>query len=527
LNALERLGRKRRDRRAQTQPDPAFAVDSCECLTDGPFALLRVSGTGITQPTKLVSEGESPESFEPLPQPGAASDDGTWRMAFALPAELGVPGTRLWLHDGGVHLVELVVPDADQLPAITEPARAVEPPPAVDQPLALEPSVVAEAAVAVERASARRAAEQEPPADADAGENDPRARKLVAAWAEAASLREKLNDREEELASTLKELLDARHNVQPLRDRAEELTIELASVREELQLSHNQGREARLRATEKAAELDTVRAQLAQVEPRLIEAEHAKKEAERDAIAARDEVVRLERELSSARLAVETAIREAQGRLEDMRREAGAANERLSAEAEQQQQTAEELRTKLTKLEEGKSRRRGVGRRSDDRQLQKLRTELEAKIAEREQRIQQLEQEAESFAQRRDEAVAGSLRTRIEELEEEVRQHTGCNDDLRALLDSERESVGAARTEAQELKRKLATAKANRRAAGAESNSHAPSNGNGNDNDNGDDNGATATDPPAAPKSANEPVPWSALDDELLARIEKAKALTG
>jgi hypothetical protein len=85
--------------------------------------------------------------------------------------------------------------------------------------------------------------------------------------------------------------------------------------------------------------------------------------------------------------------------------------------------------------------------------------------------------------------------------------------------------VGAARTEAQELKRKLATAKANRLAAGAESNGHAPSNGNGNGNDN--DNGATATDPPAAPKSANEPVPWSALDDELLARIEKAKALTG
>jgi hypothetical protein len=522
LNALERLGRKRRDRRAQTQPDPAFAVESCECLTDGPFALLRVSGTGITQPTKLVSEGESPESFEPLPHPGAASDDGTWRMAFALPAELGVPGTRLWLHDGGVHLVELVVPDADELPAIAEPARAVEPPP-VDQPLVVEPSVVAEAAVAVERASARRAAEQEPPADADADADDPRARKLVAAWAEAASLRDKLNDREEELARTLKELLDARHNVQPLRDRAEELTIELASVREELQLSHNQGREARLRATEKAAELDTVRAQLAQVEPGLIEAEHAKKEAERDAIAARDEVVRLERELSSARLAVETAIREAQGRLEDTRREAGAAHERLSAEAEQQQQTAEELRTKLTKLEEGKSRRRGVGRRSDDRQLQKLRTELEAKIAEREQRIQQLEQEAESFAERREEAVAGSLRTRIEELEEEVRQHTGCNDDLRALLDSERESVGAARTEVQELKRKLATAKANRLAAGAESNGHAPSNG----NKNGNGNGATATDPPAAPKSANEPVPWSALDDELLARIEKAKALTG
>jgi chromosome segregation ATPase len=470
LNALERVGRKRRDRRMQTQPEPPFAVESCECLTDGPFALLRVSGTGVSAPTTLVGEGDSPESFEPLPQPGAASADGTWRIAFALPAELGVPGTRLWLHDGGVYLAELVVP-------------------AVDEPTPVAP--------AAQRVAEPRGPEDEP-ASAEEQE-DPRARKLVEAWAEAANLREKLSEREEELAGTLKELLDARHNVQPLRERAEELTIELASVQTE-----------RESATDKAAELEAVRAQLAQAETSLAEAERARKEAQREAAAARDEVTRLERELASARVAVETAIRDAQRQLDDARGEAAAAQARLTAEAEEHQQTAEKLRTKVTKLEEGKARRRGVGRRSDDLQLQQLRAELEGQITERERRINQLEHEAETFTQRRDEAVTESVRARIGQLEEEVRQHTSCNEDLRSLLESERELMAAARREAQELKRQLASAKASRVADTADR----------------DAEDGAPTDKPVV-KPPTEQMPWSALDDELLARIEKAKALTG
>jgi chromosome segregation ATPase len=497
LNALERLGRKRRDRRAQTQPEPPFAVESCECVTEGEFALLRVTGTGLTPPATLVGEGESPESFEPLPQPGASAEDGTWRMAFALPAELGMPGTRLWLHDGGVYLVELVVPDADEL---TEPEPANEPKPAV------EPSVVAEATIAVERAAERRSAAAKQASEDEA--DDPRARKLVGAWAEAATLREKLAEREEELARALKELLDARHNVEPLREYAEELMIELAGVRKELKQSQKQSR----RAAELEAELEAVNAKLESAEPGLAEAVRAKKAAEREAVSARDEVMRLERELTNARLAVENAIRDAQAQLEDSRREAEAAQTRLTAEAEEQQQEADELRTQITKLEEGKSRRRGVGRRSEDRELQKVRAQLEAKIAEREERIQQLEQEAESFAQRREEAMTGSLRKRVDELEEEVRQHTGCNEDLRALLESERELVGAARSEVQDLKRQLATAKAGRIADAA-------SNGIGNGHI------AAVPDKPAA-KPTVDPPPWSALDDELLARIEKAKTLS-
>ena len=513
MKPLERLGRKRRDRRAQTQPEAPFAVESCECLTDGAFALLRVSGTGSEPPAMLVGEGESPESFEPLPGPGASGEDGVWRMAFALPAELGVPGTRLWLHDGGVYLVELVVPMADHAKAtpdaepvpVAEPVAKAEPQAAT--PPAIDASVVAEAARAVERAKGKHdvaevAAEKPAPVD----EDDPRARKLVEAWADSATLREKLADREAELAKALKDLLEARQNVVPLREYAEDLTFELAAVRKQLKQSHKSGRHT----TELEAELEAVYAKLESAEPGLAEAERAKKAAEREAIAARDEVMRLERELTSARMAVETAIRDAQTQLDEARREAAAAQDRLSAEAEEQHKTAEDLRTELTKLENGKSRRRGAGRRSEDRELQKIRTELEAQIAAREQRIEQLEQEAASFAKRRDDALTESLRTRVGELEEEVRQHTACNDDLRALLESERELVSSSRNEAQELKRQLAAAKASR-VVGAEAEP------------------VGILRPIREAGTAREPIespPWSALDDELLARIEKAKSLT-
>jgi hypothetical protein len=499
LNALERLGRKRRDRRAQTQPEPPFAVESCECLTEGEFALLRVSGSGSTPPVMLVGEGESPESFEPLPGPAASGTGDTWRLAFALPAELGVPGTRLWLHDGGVYLVELVVPSTDQE---VEPAPAPAP--------AVEASVVAEAAVAVERAVERRAAASAPAAsekqEPTAADDDPRARKLVDAWAESASLREKLADREAELAKALKDLLEARQNVLPLREYAEELMVELAGVRKQLKTSHKGGR----KATELEAELAEVRAKLENAAPGLAEAEQAKKDAEREAVAARDEVMRLERELSDARIAVETAIRDAQAQLEDARREAAAAQDRLTAEAQEQQQNAEQLRTELTKLEDAKSRRRGVGRRSEDRELQKVRAELESQLAAREQRIEQLEQEAESFAQRREDALVESLRTRVGELEEEVRQHTGCNEDLRTLLESERELAAGSRREAQDLKRQLAAAKASR-VTGDEVEAGA---------------GLMPLRDATVARAPIESPPWSALDDELLARIEKAKALT-
>jgi hypothetical protein len=373
---ISRLGRKRRERRAQTQPDHPFAIEHCEYLTDGAFALLRVSGTGTVAPVSLVTQGDGPEAFDPLPQPEAAVNGGVWQLAFALPTDVIEPGGRVWLHDGGLYLADLLIP----VPAEPETAQPV--------------------------------AQEEDPGD------DERAKKLVEAWSETARLREKLADREEELAQALKDLLEARNAVEtgePVRDDAE-----IEALR---------------------AEVDSLRA----------------------------DVARLEGELSVAR--AETAA-------------------------------AEEERTKVE--EENKSRRSGIARRGDDRAMRKQIADLEKVVSEREKRIDELEKEAESFAARREEAVADSLREQNASLEEDARQRAATNDDLRALLESEREIAATARREVEDLKQQLAAVRAEQIDAAQ----------------------PAAPRPRPVPTSAQNGAPWTALDDELLARIEKAKTAT-
>jgi DNA repair exonuclease SbcCD ATPase subunit len=226
-----------------------------------------------------------------------------------------------------------------------------------------------------------------------------------------------------------------------------------------------------MRATEKAAELDAVRAELAAAEPRVGEVPAD----EQELASLRADVKRLEQELITAH--AETAA-------------------------------AEEERTKLE--ESNKSRRAGIARRSEDRAARKEVVELEAKLAASEQRIAELEKDAESFAARREEAVADSLRERIDELEEDIRQRAATNEDLRALLESERQIAANGRREAEDLKQQLSVVRAEQIAEATESARPAPK------------PVVTAT---TAPKGGQSP-PWSALDDELLARIEKAKALT-
>ena len=87
---ISRIGRKRRERRAQTQPDHPFAIEACEYLTDGAFALLRVSGSGDVAPVSLVTQGNGPEAFDPLPQPDGGPKNGFWNIAFALPIILRI-----------------------------------------------------------------------------------------------------------------------------------------------------------------------------------------------------------------------------------------------------------------------------------------------------------------------------------------------------------------------------------------------------------------------------------------------------
>ena len=444
------IGRKRRERRAQTQPDHPFSIEACEYLTDGAFALLRVSGSGDVVPVSLVTQGDGPQAFDPLPQPDAGASKGFWHIAFALPTEVIEPGARVWLHDGGLYLADLVIPT----PA--EPAGPAEP---------AAPAITPEAEAAAERLAAveeriaadKAAAAARPDETADLGD-DARARKLVEAWSDAASLREKLNDREEELAEALQELLEARKDVQPLRDRVDQLTADVEALREELELAHKHGREARLRATEKAAELDVVRA----------------------------EVEKLQEELSAVRGEQDAPAVDPE-----------------PVDAVQ----AEPVEPVESEETPDKSRRRSIGRRTEDRAAKKLRAELETKLAESQQRVEQLEKEAEDFAARREDAVADSLRERIAELEQDVRQRASTNHDLRALLESERGIVASGRREVEDLKRQLTTVAPEQVAEPARPKP------------------TPVVKPAASANGAGSP-PWSALDDELLARIEKAKALT-
>jgi predicted nucleic acid-binding Zn-ribbon protein len=365
---ISRLGRKRRERRAPTQPDHPFEVESCEYLTDGAFALLRVSGSGSEAPVALITQGDGPESFDRLPQPDDGVTNGVWQIAFALPTDVIEPGARVWLHDGGLYLADLMIP----FPA--EPRTAARP--EAEEPARPEP------------------ARPEPVAEQGGDDDEAAARKVVEAWSEAAQLREKLADREEELAKTLKELLEARAALE--------------------------GREPA------GGEVERLRA----------------------------EIARLEQELAAAR--AETAA-------------------------------AEQQRAKLE--EANKSRRAGIARRREDRDARREIAELEAKLSERDERIGELEAEAG----------------------EDARQRAATNDDLRALLESERETAAAARREVEDLKQQLAAASAEFVAKAAEPN--------------GAPVPRAAVKPAQSPDGVQSP-PWSALDDELLARIEKAKALT-
>jgi hypothetical protein len=379
----------------QQDTTPPFAVDSCECIRDGEFALLRVTGSGRARPVALLVESEHPEAFAPLPD--ADTGDGSWRAAFALPAALAEPGAAMSLHDGMAYRLEIVAPGPDQAdPPAEPPAEARdEAPPAT-----------------------------EPADDAAGTADDDRARKLVKAWSEAGSLREQLDDRDRELAEGRQELRALRGDRRPLRERADTAERDLAAARDELEAAR--------------AQLDVV-------------------DGEIDA--ARDELA---------------------GALRD------AAAERSSHEIEcaELREALDELRAELEKMEAAGGRRRlgrrrrGTGPAPDDQEEKAAIAALEEQVADRQRRL--------------------------DELDHDLREQVTCNDDLRALLESEREQAARARAEADDLRRQL-----------ARDSVLAPANAQ-----------TTPAAKPPKPAPAKDAPPWSALDDELLARIEKAKSLT-
>jgi hypothetical protein len=393
LKALRRLARRRRGGGEQHDTSPPFVVHGCECIRDGEFALLRVTGGGRARPVALVVDSEHPEAFAPLPD--AESGDGSWRAAFALPAALAEPGAPMSLHDGLGYRLEIGAPGPDRA------APPAEPP-----------------------AEASPATEPELADDAAATADDPRARKLVQAWSEANQLREQLDDRERELAEARQELRALRGDRRPLRERAEAAERDLAAARRELE----EGR----------AELNGV-----------------------------------DDEIDAAREELAGALRDA-------------AAERSSHEIEcgELREALDELRAELEKMEAAGGRRRlgrrrrGSGAAPDDQEEKAALAALEAQVSDRQRRL--------------------------DELEHDIREQVTCNDDLRALLESEREQAARARAEADDLRRQL-----------ARDSLRGPA-----------EDQVKPTPKPPKPTPAKDAPPWSALDDELLARIEKAKSLT-
>jgi hypothetical protein len=269
---ISRLGRKRRERRAHTQPDHPFIVEHCEYLTDGAFALLRVGGSGSVAPVALITQGDGPESFDPLPQPDAGASGGVWQIAFALPTDVIEPGARVWLHDGGLYLADLLIP-----------------PPGVRERVEAEPEQLEQEPI-----------EHEPAAQEDQDDDEP-AKNLVEAWTEAARLREKLAEREDELAKALKELLEARtaleareparedEEIAKLRTEIGRLEQELAGARAETAAAEKQrakleeANKSRRAGISRRKEDRDARRQIAELEAKLAEREQRIGELEAEA----------------------------------------------------------------------------------------------------------------------------------------------------------------------------------------------------------------------------------------------------
>lgn len=409
MNVLTRRARKRRARDLHDSAVPSRDVDTCEYLAQGDLALVRVSGSGYAEPTALVVDDGEAQTFPPLPAgptTGATTGPG-WRAAFAIPAGLVERDARFDLELAGGGVLELTTPVAAGEPRATgdlESARA-EPSPE-DSPRM--------------RAAKEKLEALELTARQMRSADTSRAQKLVEAWSECNTLRERLGDREEAHRRALEELAVAEQSAAHLR-----------------------------------AELD-----IAQTVIETAAANNAELVSAREAIAAK-----------------EGEIAALHGRVGQLEAELQAIAERNEAG------------------------RRGLlrRRRTDGSAAPAVNGAERAEVAALEGRIAELEEEATSFVARRDNALNDSLRERVAELERDLREERARAGDLRSILDSERLQASRTREEMDDLRRTLATSDVREAALDADAEE-------------------------ITVRRATSP-PWSALDDELLARIEKAKAL--
>jgi chromosome segregation ATPase len=497
---------------------PALAIDACEVVDAGADALLRLAGRSAgAAPLDFhlyVPAGDAGMLVAPLPPGPLVSEDGRWSAAFAVdPACLG---TRLALvpADGGALAF---TPGATE-PATT-PARAAASAPAP------RPAPAAHARAEDEDGLARALQDL---ADAETVADQLRRRcdiserglsefrqKLVHAWAEAGELRELLDARETAHGTAKRRERAALDVVGQLEARAQRAEDELGARREEMQAECAR-LEAELRRRDgDSDQVESLRADAADALDRFGEA-RAAAERLRSELAAAETIAQetgraaaqAGHDLVEERTRADDAERRADTtaeRLAQAERELAGARERLAAVEEttkalatSEQALRQELES-LTRTDLG-DEPKGLGARRSKvsgRAYREVLEQLEQEQAERARLEQQVAALAEQVAKLEAEAAE-----RAAEPESPTPDQASVEADLRHLLATAQRDLDEARTALNEQQARYAAVASEVVAEVA---------------------------PASAPSEAPAPdeKPWTAVDDDLLSRLQRAKQFAG
>jgi hypothetical protein len=505
----------------EPMPDaPALAIDACEVVdAGGDEALIRLAGrwTGAASLDfqLYVPAGDAGALVPPLPPGPLVSEDGRWSAAFAVGRDC--VGARLALvpADGGA--VAFTPGDPEPTPA-PAPARSPEPTPTP------APTPAPAEATSLERAL-EDLADAETVADqlrrrcdiSERGLSEFR-QKLVHAWAEAGELRELLDARETAHETAKRREREALGVLAQLEARAQHAEDELAARREEMQAECAR-LEAELRERTGASEqVESLRADAADALDRFGEARTAADRLRSELAAAEtiaQETARAAAQAGHDMLEERTRADEAERRadanaerLSEAERELAHAHERLAAVEEtmkalsaSEQALRQELES-LTRTDLG-DEPKGLGARRSKVSARAYREALEQLEREEAERTR-LEQETVALAERvaKLEADAAERATATPQQQAPTPDQAAMEADLRHLLATAQRDLDEARAALNEQQARYAAVASEVVAEGA------------------------AESVPAEVQAADEK-PWTAVDDELLSRLQRAKQFAG
>jgi hypothetical protein len=504
----------RRTRRGGNDSPASVSVHE-HLPADAESALVRVAGSWdgpgpcpLHEAQLVVQAGGAGHSFDPLPAPPAADGGRSWRLAFAVPVALLQPvDAREFLRTTNGTIIELPEATRRALAHTAQPEPTPGTASAQPEPV---PTTDADCDRCRDRIEALEAQIDELQRRCERQLDDLRGtedEQLLKAWTECAQLRELIADREEELERTSAEAARLRRREKMLREGLDEITAGLAEWREKTEAECDRlnaeiaARDAALanaddaqrQVVELRAELDRAQTQVADLERELAAVSATRTEVETSASGAAAELQALVARAEDAERRAADA--EAVAAREDSpapTAELEAARERIAV-LEAHAAEADRLREKL----ERRGRRPIFGRRHASGE-----SELSEQLAATTRESENLERQVAGLAEQlrtseeQHETETERARGAIAELEHQLDKQRQVEEDLRALLDSERRQAAEARLVADGLRLRLAD--------------------------------LPADDLPApAPPPEEARTTWSAMDEELLARLERAKAAAG